>query len=105
MITAVAGARHGPETAIDVTLRTHDAEQAAAAIDRIRSSVDPGPLALSFDSPALVLTDARDSIKGQIGKLELLVAPIVALCLFGALGLGAGLTSALAAAISSAPRW
>ena len=97
-----ANARHpaGSATVIDVRLRTGDAEDADQAIARIRATVDPGPLELTYTAPALALTEARDSFRGQIGKLELLAAPIAALCLFAALGLGAGLVSILATALA-----
>lgn len=90
----------GTTTTIDVALRTGDAHEAETVIHGIQASVDPGPLRLEYSSPALTLDAVRTSIQGQLGKLELLVAPLSVLVLLALAGLGGGLTAVLAAAIS-----
>ncbi len=97
-VAAADGLASGSTTIIHVSLRTDDVNAAVDVVDRLRSTVDPGPLTLSFRAPALFLDGARASIQGQAGKLELLVAPVVLLTLFAVLGLGGGLTSVVATA-------
>ena len=89
----------GRETAIRVTLTTGDAHAAAEVIHGIQAGVDPGPLQLSYAAAALTLDRAQSSVRGQLAKLELLVAPLVLLCVFALLGSSGGWTALIAAAM------
>jgi hypothetical protein len=99
VIAAAAGKPSGRTTTIAVLLRTDDAHEAAGAIRRIQGSVDPGPLHLTYDAAALTLDRAQSSVRGQIAKLELLIAPVVVFALVALLGSAGGLTALIAAAI------
>jgi len=79
--------RLGGTTTLVVAFRTHDAHDAQLAIARIESEIDPGPLRLAYSAPALELRDARTSIQGDLGRLELLIAPLVLIVLVGFMGL------------------
>ncbi len=89
----------GPNTTIAVTLRTDDAHEAAQVVGRIQGSVDPGPLRLDYRAAALTLDSAQSSLRGQLVKLELLVAPVLLLALFALLGAAGGWTALIAAAM------
>lgn len=92
----------GTSTTIDVQLKTSDARTAEQEIGRLREQIDPGPLQLSFRSDALTLTEARHSIQGDLGRLELLIAPLALLVLLGMAGLRAGAAAPAAAVIAVA---
>ena len=101
-VLSVAAAKPaGREAAIRVLLATNDAHSAAETIRRIQAGVDPGPLMLSYTAAALTLDHAQSSVRGQLAKLELLVAPLVLLCLFALLGSSGGWTALIAAAMGA----
>jgi MMPL family len=62
-----------------------DAEQ-QHAVQRIESSLDPGPLRVTFGGEIADLLQARGDLAHDLWKLELLMVPFVALILVGALG-------------------
>ncbi len=99
---AEAGKEHRGVTPIEVTLRTRDAREAEEAIGRIRAAVDPGPLKLSYSAPALELASARESVQGDLGRLELLVAPLALIAVVWLMGLRGASLAILAGAASVA---
>jgi hypothetical protein len=101
VLSVAAAKAAGRETAIRVTLASDDAHSAAGVIRRIQAGVDPGPLQLSYTAAALTLDRAQSSVRGQLAKLELLVAPLVLLCIFALLGSSGGWTALIAATMGA----
>jgi hypothetical protein len=103
---AVAAARPGRGTGtssiISVRLGVSGVDDAERALARVQSEVDPGPLQLRYSALPLVLEDAQSSVQGQLGRLELLVAPFAILILVAAAGVRGGALAALAGAIALA---
>jgi hypothetical protein len=80
-----------------IRVRLASADEAERSIGQLESEIDPGPLGLRFAATPLVLAAARDSVQGQLGELELLVAPLVLATLALAAGLRAGALIAVGA--------
>ena len=103
---AVAAARpahsSGTSALIDARLNVPGEHEAALAIAHIENEIDPGPLELRFAAAPLVLEDARSSVQGDLGKLELLVVPFAILVLVATAGARGGALAALAATIALA---
>jgi MMPL family len=79
-----AGAR---TAAIEVELASSDEGDRQAAIARISKNLDPGPLHVAFTGETATLSAGRDSLGGDLWRLELLVIPLALMILAGAIGL------------------
>ncbi len=101
---AVAVVRRGPvgrdghTTALEVFLRG-DAAARERAAGRIQANLDPGPLRVLYGGRVEVLRTARQRIRHELGRLELLVLPLTLLLLVGALGLRVAVAPVLAGAV------
>ncbi len=99
-VTASPGA--GRQTLITVVLRSHDVRDANGEIDRLGAEIDPGPLGLRYDAAALDLASAQASVEGDLGRLELLMAPLVLVALLGFMGWRGAILAALSGTVAVA---
>ena len=76
-----------------------------AAIERLESAIDPGPLRVTVAGEEAALGDARRELGGDLWRVELLVLPLALLVLVVALGLrlAAAAAGAVALAVLAAP--
>jgi hypothetical protein len=72
--------------AIEVDLASSDEGERQAAIARISKNLDPGPLHVAFTGETATLSAGRDSLGGDLWRLELLVIPLALMILAGAIG-------------------
>jgi hypothetical protein len=100
--TARPAGSSGTHRTIEVRLNAPGEHEAAQAIARISTEIDPGPLTFQFAAAPLVLEDARSSVQADLGKLELLVVPFAILVLAATAGVRGGVIAALAAMIALA---
>jgi uncharacterized membrane protein YdfJ with MMPL/SSD domain len=56
-------------------------------VERLEEEIDPGPLRLAFGGTAVAENDARDLLLDDLGRLELLAAPLVVLVAIATFGL------------------
>ena len=93
-----AVSRDGRTTVLEVYFRDDDPRPQHEAVGDLRAELDPGPLAVAVGGQAAVLREARDGLWGELGPLELLALPVLALVLVLTLGLRLAAAPVLAAA-------
>jgi uncharacterized membrane protein YdfJ with MMPL/SSD domain len=93
-----AVSRDGRTTVLEVYFRDDDPRSQQEAVGDLHARLDPGPLDVAVGGQAAVLRDARDGVWEELGPLELLVLPVLALALVLTLGLRLAAAPVLAAA-------
>jgi trehalose monomycolate/heme transporter len=78
--------RDGRTTALQVYFEDGDPRSQHEAVGELHRELDPGPLELAVGGQAAVLRDARDTVWGELGLLELLALPLTVLVLGLSLG-------------------
>jgi uncharacterized membrane protein YdfJ with MMPL/SSD domain len=104
----VASVRREPTSPDDhsiallVSLSPEDEAERQQAVERIEDEIDPGPLRLAIGGAVVTANDARDELLDDLGRLELLAAPLVLLVAFAAFGLRLAAAPVLCAATAVA---
>ena len=101
-VAAVSAARVGNkrQAVLLVDLAPTDEAARQAAVQRIEGGIDPGPLRLLVTGRTKTLLDARDSVGGDLWRLELLALPFALLMLVAAFGVRLAAAPLLCAAIA-----